>query len=223
MFSVPSFGSLVPPMKFVPGIGSWVLPKVIGLGFHFSDMPLLKYIFCPPKLLFVAYILSTLSYFLQYILHSVFGKREGVITILLKVIKIFKIKILIKRFLAQIFSKILVLIEMYRYTAFERGKTDVHPSYILQYIICPHRLLFIACIFSTQATFCSICFAHLSYFLQYMFCLSKLLFVTLPTETTIQYIFCPPKFPVTVYILSTLATLYNTYFVHLIFCPATFL
>ena len=128
---------------------------------------------------------------------------------------------------------------MYRYTAFERGKTDVHPSYILQYIICPHRLLFIACIFSTQATFCSICFVHLSYFLQYIFCLSKLLFVTLPTETTIQYIFCPPKFPVTVYILSTLATLYNTYFVQLhfyniyfayrsylfqyIFCPTKFL
>ena len=33
--------SLVPPMKWFPGLRSQVPPKVLGLGSHFSDMPML--------------------------------------------------------------------------------------------------------------------------------------------------------------------------------------
>ena len=78
IFSIPGLGSLVPFLWWVLGIGCRVLPKGLSLGFHFLDMSFLKYIFCPPKQLFIAYIFIYLSYFLQYMLHPVSAEKEDV-------------------------------------------------------------------------------------------------------------------------------------------------
>ena len=56
IFSILGLGSLVPLLWWVLGIGCRVLPNGLSLGFHFLDMSFLKYIFCPPKQLFIAYI-----------------------------------------------------------------------------------------------------------------------------------------------------------------------
>ena len=63
IFRVPRLGCLIPPLRRALGIGSCFLPNVLGTEPLFADMPLLKYIFCPPKLLFIAYILPTKAIF----------------------------------------------------------------------------------------------------------------------------------------------------------------